>query len=239
MPPIITPPAVRVLSAGAAQALIEGLGALFCDQTGATLQLAYGPVGVTREAVLRGSPCDVVILSEAIAAQLVRSGHLLDETPAPLGKVHTAICMREGAMAPKIPTPIELAESLLAADEICIADPDRATAGIHLTRVLQELAIYDQVRDRVSVHPSGAAVARAVASSTAGHVLGCAQVTEILATAGADLVGPLPDDLDLATTYTAATATRVEQPDLARSFIGLLTGPDAAAARRDAGFLNS
>ena len=231
------PPTLRVLSAGAAQGLIESLSTRFRDETGAALQVAYGPVGVTRDAVLNGSPSDAVILSEAITAQLVGSGHLAGETKTALGRVHTAICTREGMPAPKISTPAELTESLLAADQICIADPDRATAGIHFTRVLKQLAIHDQVRDRMSAHPNGAAVARAVASSTAVHVLGCAQVTEILATAGVNLVGRLPGALDLATTYTAAVATRAERPDLARSFIELITGRDVAVARHHAGFL--
>jgi molybdate transport system substrate-binding protein len=230
------PKALRVLSAGAAQGLIESLSELIHEEIDATVQVTYGPVGVTRDAVYSGTPCDVVILSRAITAQLVESGHLVRETEAALGEVHTALCTREGTATAKISTPDELAEGLLTADEVCIADPDRATAGIHFTRVLHQLAIYEQVRDRLSVHPNGSAVARAVASSTAPHVLGCAQITEIIATAGADLVGPLPGELELATTYTATVGTGAQHPDLARSFIALLTGPAAAAARRDAGF---
>ena len=233
------PPTLRVLSAGAAQGLVERLSARFTDETAAALRVAYGPVGVTRDALLRGSPCDVVIISESIAAQLAQSGHLKGETETALGQVHTGIATRTDTSVLDISTPEKLTDSLLAADEIYVADPDRATAGIHLTRVLRQLAIYERVRDRLSVHPNGSAVARAVASSTAPHVLGCAQITEIIATAGANLVGPLPGTLDLATTYTAAVATGADHPDLARSFIAVVTGPDAATARRDAGFLAS
>jgi len=239
MPLTYLPRALRVLSAGAAQGLIENLGERIHDEIDAAVQVTYGPVGVTRDKVCSGTPCDVVVLSQAITAQLVESGHLVGETAAALGNVHTALCTREGTAPENISTSVELAESLLAADEICIADPDRATAGIHLTRVLKELAVYEQVRDRLRIHPNGSAVARAVASSTAPRVLGCAQITEIAATAGVDLVGPLPGELDLATTYTATVATRAEHPDLARSFIGLITGPEATAARRGAGFLAS
>ena len=233
------PTTLRVLSAGAAQGLIEKLGPGFTDETGIALDVTFGPVGVTRDALVGGSPCDVVIISETFAAQLARSGHLAGKTEVALGKVHTGLCTRVGTTAPKISTPDDVAESLLAADEICIADPERATAGIHISRVLHQLGIEERVRDRLSVHPNGAAVVRAVAGSGAPRVLGCAQVTEIIANARVHLVGPLPDALDLATTYTASMSAHAEHPDLALAFITLLTGPDASSARRDAGFLTA
>ena len=233
------PTTLRVLSAGAAQGLIEKLGPGFTDETGVALDVAFGPVGVTRDALMSGAPCDVVIISESFAAQLALSGHLDSETRTALGQVNTAICTREGTTVPRISTPVELAECLLAADEICIADPVRATAGIHLMRVLHQLGIDERVRDRLSVHPNGSTVARAVARSTVTHVLGCAQMTEILATTGVSLVGRLPGALALATTYTASVAMRADHPSLARSFIGLITGPEANLARLDAGFLTT
>jgi molybdate transport system substrate-binding protein len=234
------PTTLRVLSAGAAQGLIEKLGPGFTDETGVALDVTFGPVGVTRDALVGGSLCDVVIISDSFAAQLARSGHLAGKPEVALGKVHTGLCTRVGTTAPKISTPDEVAESLLAADEICIADPERATAGIHISRVLHQLGIEERVRDRLSVHPNGAAVVRAVAGSVAApRVLGCAQVTEIIANARVDLVGPLPDALDLATTYTASMSAHAEHPDLALAFITLLTGPDASSARRDAGFLTA
>jgi molybdate transport system substrate-binding protein len=76
------------------------------------------------------------------------------------------------------------------------------------------------------------------AMATAGEsgVIGCTQVTEILFTAGVQLVGLLPKEFELSTIYTAAVCTRARQPDAAREFIALLAGDEAAAVRADCGF---
>jgi molybdate transport system substrate-binding protein len=62
-------------------------------------------------------------------------------------------------------------------------------------------------------------------------------VTEILGTSGVTLVGPLPDGYELATVYAAAVAARAAAPDAARALIGLLTAPDSAEHRKQAGFV--
>ena len=55
-------------------------------------------------------------------------------------------------------------------------------------------------------------------------------------TPGITLVGPLPDEFELATVYTAAVAMRAAQPVLAQRFIDLLAGPATRAMRADGGF---
>jgi molybdate transport system substrate-binding protein len=62
-----------------------------------------------------------------------------------------------------------------------------------------------------------------------GRPIGCTQVTEILATAGVILVGPLPQAIGLETTYTAGICARAASPDLARRLVELLAGAEERA----------
>ena len=77
---------------------------------------------------------------------------------------------------------------------------------------------------------------QALARSPVPNEIGCTQVTEIRSTPGVVLVGPLPAGFELATVYTVAVCASAHEPDLAREFAALLSGPAARARREGAGF---
>jgi molybdate transport system substrate-binding protein len=75
-----------------------------------------------------------------------------------------------------------------------------------------------------------------MAASGEAGAIGCTQVTEILFTAGVQLVGLLPKEFELATVYTAAVTAQSQHEKAARDFIALLAGAEAAPVRADCGF---
>ena len=77
---------------------------------------------------------------------------------------------------------------------------------------------------------------REMAAAPAMDVVGCTQVTEILITAGVDLIGVLPKEFELATVYTAAVATRTQNPGAASALIGMLSDEPAKPLRKASGF---
>jgi molybdate transport system substrate-binding protein len=76
----------------------------------------------------------------------------------------------------------------------------------------------------------------ALAQSPERGCLGCAQVTEINATPGVKLVGPLPGEFDLATVYAVGVCAQTRQPALARRFAHMVYGPESLGLRVAAGF---
>jgi molybdate transport system substrate-binding protein len=103
-------------------------------------------------------------------------------------------------------------------------------------KTLSALGIADEVQDRMRIFPNGMTAMGKMAEQRGGQPIGCTQATEILHTPGLMLVGNLPAEHELATTYTAAVSARAASPDLARRLISLLTGEDVAATRRRLGF---
>jgi molybdate transport system substrate-binding protein len=75
-----------------------------------------------------------------------------------------------------------------------------------------------------------------LATASGPGLIGCTQMTEILYTPGVQLVGVLPKEFELTTVYTAAIASRAEQPQAARLLIDMLAAPEAAPLRRAGGF---
>jgi molybdate transport system substrate-binding protein len=224
---------LHILSAGAAHGLVATVQPRFLAETGCDVRGAFGAVGAMREKLLAGEPCDVVILTAKMIAELEREGRVVAGSAAPLGRVLTGIAAREGDPLPAIAGREALRDALAAADAIYFPDPERATAGIHFAGVLRELSLYERARDRCRTFANGATAMGELARATTARPIGCTQVTEILYTPGVTLVGPLPAEFELATVYSVALC---RESATGRRLVALLAGPDAAEIRIAGGF---
>ena len=227
---------LNFLSAGAAQGLLRALQAAFEADSGRVLQGRFGAVGAMKEALLAGEPCDLLVLTDALMNQLVDEGLVRRDSCAPLGRVRTGVAVRADQARPDVSTPGALRATLLAADAIYFPDPERATAGIHFAKVMQELGVLDELQPRFRTFPNGATAMRELAASTAQRPVGCTQVTEILYTPGVHLVAVLPTQFELATTYTAAVTTASTQAFAAGQLVALMSGASSLALRQAGGF---
>ena len=227
---------LKLLSGGAAQGLMARLRERFSEQTGCAVEGTFGAVGAMRENLLAGASCDVLILTQALIAQLTASGHVLPGSARDLGPVQTGLAIQAGAPVPKVDTPDALKAALLAAVGIYFPDPIKATAGIHLMKVLQQLGIAAPLAPRLRTFPNGAAAMRAMADCPEPGLIGCTQVTEILYTPGVQLVADLPQEFELATVYTAAVCSGALEPEMAVRLVQLLSDGASEAARRECGF---
>ena len=195
----------------------------------------FGAVGTIREQFVAGARCDVLILTAAMLDDLARDGRVDRETIVPLGEVATGVAVRAGDPHPKIDDRAALRDCFARAQALYCPDTERATAGIHFVRVLRELGLWPDAEARIRAYPSGAVAMRALAEAAGPGLVGCTQVTEILYTPGVELVGELPPEFALATTYSVAVAARAPQPALARRLVALLTGAGAAPLRARGG----
>lgn len=227
---------LNVLSAGAAKGVVEALQPRFGDETGVGVHGIFRAVGAIKEMALAGEPCDIIILTAAMIEELARFGRVVPDTVAPLGRVRTAIAARDGEALPDISTSEALRKLVLAAAAIYVPDAERATAGIHFMKVLNALHVAEQVAPRLRSYPNGALAMRELARSVASPVMGCTQITEIIYTPGVTAVGPLPDEFELATTYSVGVYFKAHQPELARRFAALLTSAETRDVRLSGGF---
>lgn len=227
---------LQLISAGAAQGLVQSLQGEFQSATGATIEARFGAVGAMKEALLGGAPCDLMITTGAMIDELAAAGWLDGSERAPLGWVATGIGVPQGSPLPDVSSADALRAALKAADEIYFPDPTRATAGIHFAGVMRRLGIHDELQPRFRTYPNGAAAMRAMAERGAPRLIGCTQLTEILYTAGVAAVAALPAGLGLETLYAAALSSRAAAPQLARRLLATLSAPETSALRESAGF---
>ena len=227
---------MNILCAGAAQGLVRALQGVFLELTGAKVEGRFGAVGAMKEALLAGEPCDVMIATAAMVADLQAERRLVQDSEAALGRVRTGIAVRQGEPLPQVGSPEALKASLLAAKAIYFPDALRSTAGIHFAAVLGKLGIAETVASRLRTFPNGATAMKELASHAGPGAIGCTQITEINYTPGVALVGPLPDAFELATVYTAAVSAKAQQPELARRFVDLIAGHRSRCLRAQGGF---
>lgn len=214
---------VKVLSAGAVRGIVTELAQVFQRETGHTVTLTFGTVGVVRQKLTAGEPADVVIMTDAAIDEMAQKGALIPGTRTDLARTAMGIGVKEGAPRPDIATAEGLKQTLLKAKSLVYVDPAQGgTSGIHFASVLQRLGIAEAVKSKTLLVPGGYA-AEKVATGEAELV--AHQISEILPVKGVTLVGPLPKDLQKITVYSAGLATRSAQPEAARAFIGFVAGP--------------
>jgi molybdate transport system substrate-binding protein len=228
---------LNILSGGAAQSVVNALAGEFRAATGYELECTFGAVGAMKEKLTAGAPADLVILTQALVAELAAGGRVLPDSRADLGRVRTGVAVRAGDSLPDIASAAALRSALLAAEGIYFPDPQKATAGIHFAGVLDSLGIRAEVAPRLNTYPNGATAMRELAQAKGARLLGCTQVTEINNTPGVVLVGLLPREFELATVYSAGVCTDAPAAGAAQRFIELLAGEASRALRTKAGFV--
>ena len=87
---------LHLLSGGAAQGLVTQLQDRFQALHACSINATFGAVGMMKDSLLAGAPCDVVILTEALIAQLTASGDVLAGSARALGVVKTGIAHKDG-----------------------------------------------------------------------------------------------------------------------------------------------
>ena len=227
---------LRILSAGAAKGLVQALQQPFLLSTGAGVQGIFGAVGMIKEKLLSGEPCDVIILTAALIEELTRSGHVLAGSSAPLGRVRTGVAVRAGEAIPDISNRDAFKDCLLSCDGIYFPDPELATAGIHFVNVLKRLGIDAALAPKLRPYPNGATAMLQLAQTHEPRLLGCTQITEIKYTEGVTLVAPLPQEFELSTVYSIAVCSKAAQAESAGRFVDLLAGEKSQALRAAGGF---
>jgi len=226
---------LRILSAGAAQAVVEPVMAAF-KQEGHTFKAEFGAVGAMKARLLEGVPVDLIILSGTMIDELIVAGHVVAGSRADLGRVGTGVAVRAGSALPDVRTVDTLRGNLLAATKIVCPDPAAATAGKIVMSALERLGIKEQAGPKLQFFPNGYAAMNWLAGSRGALEVGITQNTEIKANKGVTYVGPLPDELQMKTTYSAGLPARAENAEDARVFIARLTGAANRAALAAAGY---
>ena len=226
---------IHVVSSGGFAAAYRALAPQFEQATGNHLITGWGPsMGNTADAVpqrlARHEPIDVLIMVGSALNKLVDEGKVIAESRIDLARSAIGAAVRAGAPTPDISTVAALKNTFLNAKSIAYSD---SASGVYIsTELFQRLGITDQVSGKsrmIPAEPVGLVVARGDAE------IGFQQLSELKPIAGIQILGPLPDEVQKITVFSAGIVVGSKEPDAAKALITFLASPAATKAITDSG----
>jgi len=220
---------VTFLSTNAIKTVLEELGPQFEKATEHKLKVTFGATAPLKVRIDKGEAFDLTALTGSAIDALVKDGKLAAGTRADLARSGVGVAVKRGAPKPDISTTEAFKRTLLAAQSIGYVE--QGASGVYLKALFERLGIADALKSKIKLLPTSAG--QAVAN---GEVeIGMTQISEILPYAGAELVGPLPADIQLTTVFAAGVATAAKEPAGAQALIAFLKTPASAAVFKSKG----
>jgi molybdate transport system substrate-binding protein len=213
---------IKVLSSNALKSAIEEIAPQFEKTSGHKLMMVWGAAVPLRAQIEKGEVFDATILTVPGIDALIAQAKLDSATRTPLVRSSVGVAVRKGAPKPDISTTEAFKTALRNAKSITYVE--QGASGIYLKELFVRLGIADEIKSKVK--PAPTAAAEFVASGEAE--IGMTQISEILPFAGAELVGPLPADIQLYTSFAGANSTATKQPEAGKAFFKFLVAPDTA-----------
>jgi len=224
----MNPAPLAVISSMATKALLTELVAdfqrLHPDQP-VTLESVGGVDAAQR--VAAGEAFDVVALGSDAIDKLIASGHVLAGSRVDMVRSGVAVAVRAGAARPDIGSEDAVKAAVLAARTLGYST---GPSGVALARLFERWGIADVVNAKLVTPPPGKPVGALIAT---GEVeLGFQQLSELMHLPCIDVLGPLPDAIQITTIFSGGVATTSRQPDAVRALLAFLASPGTTAIKQ-------
>jgi molybdate transport system substrate-binding protein len=225
---------IRVLSAGALEPALVKVADQYRRETSNRVRIQFFAASPQLERRLSvGDAADVLVAPSGLMNDQLRRGKVDAEAHSFIGRVGIGVTVRAAASDPDIATLDRFKQSLLGADSIVY---NQASTGLYLERLFDLLGIGEQLKTKTTRYASSAQVLEHVIGGK-GNEIGFGTITEIrqFEPKGLRLVGPLPDQVQNSTAYSAAVITEAPEAEVARDFVRYIGTPVAKAAFSAAG----
>lgn len=219
--------AIRAISSMATRQVLAELAAAYEQRAGVSMRIeSVGGVDAAKR-VQAGEPFDVVVLASDAIDKLDSGGATVASSKVDLVHSPVAVAVRAGATAPDITTEDALRRAVQAAASIGYSTGPSGTA---LMRLFQRWGIAAEIEQRLMQAPPGVPVGTLVANGEAA--MGFQQLSELLHVQGIALVGPMPQPVQIITTFSGAVCAASTQADAVRRMLAFMASPEADSVKR-------
>ena len=180
--------------------------------------------------VRAGEAFDAVVLAANVIDELIAEGHLLPGSRTDLVRSGVAVAVREGASRPDIGSAEAVRAAVLAARSLSVST---GPSGVALSQLFERWGITQAIAPRMVQAPPGVPVGGLVAD---GQVeLGFQQLSELKHLKGITVLGPLPAEIQITTTFSAGVTSQSSRPDAVRELLAWLASQATADLKRRQG----
>jgi molybdate transport system substrate-binding protein len=215
------------ISSMAMRHVLDELRGVYEQQSGRSVAVAsVGGVDAARR-IDEGEAFDFVVLAADAIATLAAGGRVDPRSQMDLARSAVAIAVPAGSARPDIGSESAVRDAVLRARSVGYST---GPSGAHLLRLFERWGIAETIATRIVRAPPGVPVGALMAQ---GKVeLGFQQLGELMHLPGIDVIGELPDDIQVVTVFSAAVCTASRQPADAAALLSFLASPQADATKR-------
>jgi molybdate transport system substrate-binding protein len=221
---------VTVIGSTAMTEFIEAVIPIFERESGHRVKATFLSGSVLPVRVKEGAPADLIVTTPESIDDLVKAGKVMAGSRVDFVRSSAGVAVRAGARKPDIGTPDAFKNALLAAKSVGIS---KGPSGFYMLSLLERLGIAEAVKAKAVFTEPGQRVGLVIASGQAE--IGVQQITELLAMAGIDYVGPLPPALQTTIIYATARASNAKETAAADAFVKFLSSPAVVPSARKMG----
>ena len=217
---------IRVLSASAVEPGLAKVADQFRRETNNRVRIVFfATVPQLERRLSLGEPADVLVAPAGLMNDQLRRGKVDAESHSFIGRVGIGVTVRAGAPDPEIATLDRFKQSLLGADSIVY---NHTSTGLYLEKLFDLLGISEQLKMKTVRYAGSVQVLEHIIGGK-GVEIGFAAITEIrqFESKGLKLVGPLPEQVQNSTAYSAAAITEAPEAEIARDFVRYIGTPAA------------
>lgn len=219
---------LKILSGGAMQGLMAEVVPLFERNSGCKVAVEIGLTSALRKAIADGATFDIALLPRADVDALGRDGRIAAGGVTDIARSAIGVAVRAGAPKPDIATVDAFKRAVLHAGSVTYSD---GPSGLYIAGLMERLGLAEAIKSRTKL--TTGPVAELLARGDAE--LGLQQIVAILPVKGADLVGPLPAELQNIIVYAAGLSARSANAQAARQFIACMATPEVVLLIRAKG----
>jgi len=179
--------------------------------------------------VRAGEPLDVVVLAREVIDDLIGAARIVQGSRVDVAVSAIGVAVRSGTPHPDISSADGVRAAVLAARRIGYST---GPSGQYLAKLFASWDPDGRLKDRIIVAPVGVPVGSLVARGDID--LAFQQLSE-LGGDGIDVVGQLPPDIQMMTTFSGGVARASAQPDAARALLAFMASPALTPIKRHHG----
>ena len=226
---------IKILAPIPLQGVLEDLAPRFEKASGHKVSITFGLGVKLTKRMEDGEAADLFLGTRGNINGLIKAGRLVPGSDVTLARSSVGIAVRKGAPKPDISTPEALKRALIAAKSISYSNPAfGGVSGVHFSKVIERLGLVEEMKPKTRFPPEGGFAARLLATGEAE--LAVQLISELILVSEAEVIGPLPGDLQGSTIYAVAIPSAANQPEAARAMIKYLQSPEATTIMKAKGF---
>jgi molybdate transport system substrate-binding protein len=215
---------IKLLAATVTEMVLRETGAEFERKTGHKIIMKVDLGANFKRQIDAGETFDVAAFAATSVDELVKEGKITASTRVGILSTGIGVAVRRGATKPDISSVDAFKRTLLEAKSVAYLRD--GPSGVYLAGLLQRLGIADQVNAKAKI--AGMDVVPAMIANGEAEI-GIVVIPNILNVPGAEVVGPLPSDIQSTIYFAGGVRATAKEPAAAKQLLDFLRSPPAVA----------